>query len=108
MDFSTILDFCSKILVGENIPSYSLFPGCQGQKVHRNPDPEKIGKGGGVVTIYGEGFSPDTFSQFNATKGNKIYFTNDFERLECINPVEKVRNFLMWHLEKNYAELYSW
>ena len=62
------------------------------QKVTDQPKPREISYGGGVVTIYGEGFSADTFSQFNATKGNKIYFTNNFERVECINPVDQVFN----------------
>ena len=40
-------------------------------RVHDHPTPRDISYGGGVVTIYGEGFSADTFSQFNSTKGNK-------------------------------------
>ena len=59
------------------------------QKVTEQPTPREISYGGGVVSIYGEGFSADTFSQFNSTKGNKIYFTNNFERVECINPVDQ-------------------
>ena len=75
---------------GDQIHYVVVTPIGHCQKVTDQPKPREISYGGGVVTIYGEGFSADTFSQFNATKGNKIYFTNNFERVECINPVDQV------------------
>ena len=32
----------------------------------------RIGWGGGMVVITGEGFATDAFSQFDPTKGNKV------------------------------------
>ena len=32
----------------------------------------RIGLGGGMITINGEGFATDAFSQFDPSKGNKV------------------------------------
>ena len=34
--------------------------------------PNRIGLGGGTITINGEGFATDGFSQFDPEKGNKV------------------------------------
>ena len=34
--------------------------------------PDRIGYGGGTISINGEGFATDGFSQFDPTKGNKV------------------------------------
>ena len=34
--------------------------------------PTRIGYGGGVVTIHGDGFSEDVFNQFDPILGNKV------------------------------------
>ena len=34
--------------------------------------PDRIGYGGGTISIHGEGFATDGFSQFDPTKGNKV------------------------------------
>ena len=34
--------------------------------------PTRIGLGGGAVTILGEGFAEDAFSQFDPSKGNQV------------------------------------
>ena len=33
---------------------------------------DRIGLGGGMITINGEGFATDAFSQFDPSKGNKV------------------------------------
>ena len=35
--------------------------------------PDRIGYGGGTISIHGEGFATDGFSQFDPTKGNKVH-----------------------------------
>ena len=40
--------------------------------------PGRIGNGGGAITILGDGFAADAFSQFDASKGNKVHI---FHRL---------------------------
>ena len=48
---------------------------------------------GGVLYIYGEGFSDNNFNTFDPILGNKIWLYNDYETLPCQHPVE--RNWLL-------------
>lgn len=34
--------------------------------------PNRIGNGGGVITVHGKEFALDTFNQFDASIGNKV------------------------------------
>merc|ERR1712013_851414 len=51
--------------------------------------PTSISEGGGVIFIYGHGFSADNFNFNDPILGNKIWFYNDFETIPCATPVKK-------------------
>merc|ERR1711963_1297742 len=51
--------------------------------------PTSISEGGGVIFIYGHGFSADNFNFNDPILGNKIWFYNDFETIPCASPVKK-------------------
>ena len=51
--------------------------------------PTSISEGGGVIFIYGNGFSADNFNFNDPILGNKIWFYNDFETIPCASPVKK-------------------
>ena len=59
-------------------------------------EPRYISRGGGVIFIYGHGFSGDSFTAFNPDPnvGNKIWVYNDYETIPCTYPITKT-----WLLE---------
>ena len=59
-----------------------------GSAVH-SISPTSISEGGGVIFIYGHGFSADNFNFNDPILGNKIWFYNDFETIPCASPVKK-------------------
>ena len=52
--------------------SYSGF--CSSSPIVSKVSPRDIGRGGGVITIEGAGFSEDVFNQFDPVLGNKVLF----------------------------------
>jgi hypothetical protein len=58
-----------------------------GSAVH-SISPTSISEGGGVIFIYGHGFSADNFNFNDPILGNKIWFYNDFETIPCASPVK--------------------
>ena len=49
-----------------------MYLGAVAGKRVNSISPSQIGNGGGAVTILGDGFAADGFSQFDASKGNKV------------------------------------
>ena len=51
---------------------------CLSTAVVTKVEPRRIGYGGGVVTIHGDGFSEDVFNQFDPILGNKVSIVGIF------------------------------
>merc|ERR1712013_718455 len=64
-----------------------------GNPIVTDVQPRRIGYGGGAVTIHGQGFSEDVFSQFDPVLGNKVWFANEFVSVVCKTPISS--NFLL-------------
>ena len=60
LTFDVILIFCSGL--------------CSSSPIVSKVSPRDIGRGGGVITIEGAGFSEDVFNQFDPVLGNKVLF----------------------------------